>query len=220
MLWSRGRTHIDALLISHADSDHYNALPDLLERFSVGGVYVSTVMWQNMSPGLTRVREAIASHHIPLVELRAGDTLRVNTPHTKISVLHPPRGGVLGSDNANSIVLLVEHAGRRLLLAGDLELRGLSDLLAEEPIDCDVVMAPHHGSTRSDPTGFALWCRPEYVVISGGRDYELGRDHQIVENAFRARGATVYHTAEHGSVRFEITQTAVKAIPWRTNVEE
>ncbi len=26
-LWSRGLTHIDAVVLSHADSDHYNALP-------------------------------------------------------------------------------------------------------------------------------------------------------------------------------------------------
>ena len=44
-LWSRGLTHIDAVVLSHADTDHYNALPDLLERFSVGAVYVSPVMF-------------------------------------------------------------------------------------------------------------------------------------------------------------------------------
>ena len=40
-LWSRGLTHIDAVVLSHADTDHYNAVPELLERFSVGTVYVS-----------------------------------------------------------------------------------------------------------------------------------------------------------------------------------
>ena len=48
--------------------------------------------------------------------------------------------GVIGSDNANSIVLLVEHAGRKIILPGDLESPGLEDLLAELPIDCDVVI--------------------------------------------------------------------------------
>ncbi len=28
-LWSRGLTHIDAVVLSHADTDHYNALPQL-----------------------------------------------------------------------------------------------------------------------------------------------------------------------------------------------
>ena len=32
-LWSRNITHVDAVVLSHADTDHYNALPELLERF-------------------------------------------------------------------------------------------------------------------------------------------------------------------------------------------
>ena len=88
---------------------------------------------------------------MPLRETWSGD--RLSTGVTQIEVLHPPRRGVLGSDNANSIVLAVEYQGRRVLLTGDLESPGLDDLLAEEPLDCDVVLAPHHGSGFSDPPG-------------------------------------------------------------------
>ncbi|HEV3024838.1 MAG TPA: ComEC/Rec2 family competence protein, partial [Pirellulales bacterium] len=43
-LWSRGKTHIDAVVLSHADVDHYNAVPELLQKFSVGVVYATPVM--------------------------------------------------------------------------------------------------------------------------------------------------------------------------------
>jgi hypothetical protein len=40
----------------------------------------------------------------------------------------------------------------------------------EDPgLDCDIVLAPHHGSELSDPPGFAAWCTPEWVVMSGRR---------------------------------------------------
>ena len=48
-LWSRGITHLDAIVISHADADHYNALPAMLEQFSVGIIYVSPVMFDDPS---------------------------------------------------------------------------------------------------------------------------------------------------------------------------
>ena len=32
-LWARGVRKIDVLILSHADADHYNGLPDLLDRF-------------------------------------------------------------------------------------------------------------------------------------------------------------------------------------------
>ncbi len=58
-LWSRGLTHIDAVVLSHADSDHYNALPELLERFSVGTVYVSPVMFDQPNASIRFLRDAI-----------------------------------------------------------------------------------------------------------------------------------------------------------------
>jgi competence protein ComEC len=112
-------------------------------------------------------------------------------------------------------LLLAEYAGRRLLLTGDLEAPGLDDVLAEEPIDCDVVLAPHHGSRRSDPTGFSLWSKPEFVVISGARNEEDERDIEAVKDSYRARGAEVFHTAEDGCVRVELSAGGVTATTFR-----
>ena len=118
-----------------------------------------------------------------------------------LEVLHPPHDGVLGSDNANSLVLLIEYAGRKILLPGDLETPGLEDLTAELPVDCDILLAPHHGSRRSDPPGFAAWSRPDWVVVSGGR----GHDQTEFTQAYQQVGAEVIRTAETGAVRFSIT---------------
>ena len=131
---------------------------------------------------------------------------------------HPPRKGVYGSDNANSIVLLIEHAGRRILLTGDLESPGLDDLLAEEPLDCDVVLAPHHGSPRSNPGRFADWSRPEYVVISGRRGIADLATIEGVKHSFRLRGAEVFHTAEDGCVRVEIWPRGLAVSSHRSHV--
>ena len=58
-LWSRGITHLDAIVLSHADADHYNAIPGLLERFSAGVVYVSPVMWEEKKSGVQFLQDAI-----------------------------------------------------------------------------------------------------------------------------------------------------------------
>jgi competence protein ComEC len=214
VLWSRGIKHLDAIVVSHADNDHFNALPGLLERFTVDAIYVSPVMFDEAQPAVAELRRAIEARHVPLRELRASQRLNAG-PDVRIEVLHPTRKGVFGSDNANSLVLLIEHAGRRLLLPGDLESPGLEDLLAEEPIDCDVIMAPHHGSIRSDPTGFALWSRPEFVVVSGGHDAADRGSAEAVKDSYRARGARVLHTAEAGAVRVELSIEGVRATTFR-----
>ena len=71
--------------------------------------------------------------------------------------------------------------------------------MAELPYDCDVLLAPHHGSRRSDPPGFAAWCTPEWVVISGGRDAD-----PVVRQTYERAGARVINTGVVGAVEFSI----------------
>lgn len=204
-LWSRGTTHLDAVLLSHADADHYNMLPDLLERFSVGVIYVSPVMFQFESPSIVALHEAIQESGVPVREVFAGDRLQAGD-ECLIEVLHPPRRGLPESDNANSVVLAVECLGHRMLLPGDLETPGLDALLAEEPWDCDVLLAPHHGSRRSNPPGLSAWCAPEWVVISGS----LNSYQPDTGATYRAAGARVLHSGEVGAVHVTIDATGVE----------
>ncbi len=222
-LWHRGIRRIDGIVLSHADIDHYNAVPGLLERFRVGTIYVSPVMFSRFGPdaaslGPSVLRDAIDRAGVPLREIWSGDRLRVGAD-VAIEVLHPPRRGVVGSDNANSITLAVECGGRRLLLPGDLESPGIEDLTSELPYRCDVLLAPHHGSRRSDPPGFAAWCTPRWVVISGGRDDEV----VPVVQTYARTGARVFHTHELGTVQFTLETgslelaTWLNAVPLRSN---
>ena len=204
-LWSQGITHLDAVVLSHSDADHYNTLPKLLERFSVGVIYVSPVMFQEENPAMAALQEAIRGSGVPLREIFAGDRLR-GGEECSIEVLHPPRKGVLGGDNANSVVLGIEYRGHRVLLPGDLESPGLDHVLAEEPWDCDVLLAPHHGSQRSDPPGLAAWSTPEWVVISGDLRWDPG---QTIAT-YRAAGAEVLHTARQGAIHVTLDASGVK----------
>ncbi len=206
VLWSRGVTHLDAVFISHGDLDHYNALPRLLERFSVGKVYLSPTMYENRNPALDALAAAIERSGVEQAVVEAGD--RFADGQCAVTVLHPPRKGVLGSDNANSLVLALEYAGRRILLTGDLESPGLDDLIAEEPLDCDVLLAPHHGGRRSNTPELARWCTPEWVVVSGAdRDVSFA----ALKHMYEAAGAQVLSTAELGAITVEIGPTGVHA---------
>ncbi len=217
-LWSRGKTQIDAVVLSHADVDHYNAMPGLLERFDIGGVYVSPLMFD---PWATEgqldapefLRTTLQEAEIPLHEIWMNDRLRVAHPDVEIEVLHPPRYGMAGRDNANSILLRVSYAGHSILLPGDLESPGMEAVLAEPPLDCDILLAPHHGSSNSDPPGFAAWCRPEWVVVSGR---QIARD-TLANVSYRSVGAQVLHTASDGAVRFTLSTRGIEVSTHRNS---
>jgi competence protein ComEC len=215
-LWWRGINRIDAIVLSHADIDHYNGVPGLLERFPVGIVYVSPMMFDPVATGgqlaaPNYLRDVLAASGVPLRQIWMSDRLRSLDPEVVMEVLHPPREGVMGRDNANSVLLSVEFAGRRILLPGDLESTGMEWVMADPPLDCDVLLAPHHGSAASDPPGFAAWCTPESVVFSGRRADEA----LPAMASYRRAGASVWHTAESGAVSCVISDQGVRISSYR-----
>ena len=128
--------------------------------------------------------------------------MRTSRDEVQIEVVHPPRAGVaVQQDNANSLSLAIRYAGHSILRPGDLEAPGIESVMAGGPQAFDILLAPHHGSRHSDPPGFAAWCQPSWVVVSGPRD---GSDQQFTAASYRRVGARVLHTADVGSVRFTL----------------
>jgi competence protein ComEC len=196
-LWCKGVTHLDAIVLSHADADHYSHVPALMERFSVGCVYVSPFMFERASiyTSLEKLRETVTEAGIPLRRMTAGFRFQ-GIKGLVVECMHPTREGEFGEDNTNSIVLGVSYRGWRILLPGDLEGQGREALFMEEPWDCDVLLAPHHGSGNSEPGRWLTWCRPEAVLISGSR---WQRNTEVVSR-FGSDGAAVWETFRHGAI--------------------
>lgn len=214
-LWSRGIMRIDGVVLSHADTDHYDALPGLLERFRVGAVYVSPVMFESTggsgSRAVAALHESIERAGVPIHEIWSGNRLQFG-PDASLSVMHPPKRGVVGDDNANSVTVGVEYAGRHILLPGDLESPGLDDVMAEEPYHCDVLLAPHHGSRRSEPAKFAAWCTPDWVVMTSAANDEI----ETASDAYKQLGAHILATPHTGTVRFDLhPKQAMEVVTWR-----
>ncbi|MBC7354030.1 MAG: ComEC/Rec2 family competence protein, partial [Thermogutta sp.] len=199
-LFSRGLRRLDGVLLSHADLDHYNGLPDLCHYLAVGQVMVTPRMFQataRREPGVRALEELIAHRKLPLRTIAAGDTWWWGD--CRVTALHPPSDCAGLTDNAASLVLCVEYAGRRILLTGDLEGPGLDALLNGPPMSADVLVAPHHGTARSRPDELVQWCRPQYVIISGGWA-SLGNTEAFTGELPRENGSSaslhrVFHTA-------------------------
>jgi len=185
VLWSEGHVRIDTLVISHADTDHFNAVPDLLERFAVGEVVVSESFLRSDSVAVRDLVRQVHQRRIALRRVRAGDEIPCD-PLCRVRVLH--QHATAADDNQTSLVLAVESAGRRMLLTGDIEGDALAAFVAGDPDACDVLLAPHHGSVTSLPAEIARSTRPEWVVVSGPGGSRWPEVHDAYESAAGAYG--------------------------------
>ncbi|HKD35935.1 MAG TPA: hypothetical protein VKB78_04015, partial [Pirellulales bacterium] len=117
-----------------------------------------------------------------------------------VRVVHPPSQGMGQTENADSILLEIVAAGRRLLLTGDLASPGLDAVVAVQSDPFDAIMIPHHGSATSNPAIFADWTKPHWAIISG----DLAHDSRIAVAAYQNAGAIVLNTATAGAVHIAI----------------
>ncbi len=163
-LWSRGIRKIDEVILSHADLDHFNGLPALIDRFAVGQVTTTPSFSDKNAPGVKEIDRVLEKRGIIHRTIHA--PANWSAANVAFTVLHPPEAGPPGVENVRSLVLLIEHRGHRILLTGDIEKAGLEMILSKPIAKIDVLMSPHHGSNAANPTRLFDWAKPKLAVVN------------------------------------------------------
>ncbi len=197
-LWRRGRSKVDAMVLSHADVDHFNGAPGLLEAGAVKSVVMHPSFLDLTQSGVVSVSETCSAQGVPIKLVWAGDHLSYDAD-VKIEVLHPAVKRNYAIDNANSLVLRVEYAGRSLLFTGDLEAEGLAALLRKPRMPVDVMLAPHHGSRTANTEQLAAWANPQLVIASSGSNVDAERLQATYVNS------TIATTQDRGAIEVSIS---------------
>jgi len=205
-----------AAVISHANADHYNALPALLSRRWLAKVYLNEYFGiDEKGPGAEAVNELmgmIRQGGIETVRLRPGRKLQLDG-RTAIEVLWPPPGRSDLSTNDTSLVLRVTCDGRSVLVPGDLAEIGQAALSAAgEALRSDVLIMPHHGGWEETLPAFVRAAAPEIVIVSGSHEPSAPVRAGPAARSFYERLATdhkYYSTLRNGWVRVRFGRRGV-----------
>lgn len=209
LLRSQGITHVDTILMSHADEDHINGIRWLLEeddRISVGELVMPAA-----GKGTEKYEEMADLAGMRGVKVRwfsRGDV--ISAGKLTLTCLHPfPEDGSgeeTGSDrNEDSLVFSVTYGRFSLLLTGDLGTDREMAILGRKdglplPGQVTLLKAGHHGSAGSSSEAFLRAISPSYAVISSGKGNRYG--HPAIETLQRleSAGTEILRTDEDGAV--------------------
>jgi competence protein ComEC len=193
---------VPLVVLSHLHADHVGGLAGVLAGRSVGAVAIGPL--REPSWAFEQVRRLTGQAGVPLVELRAGH--RLAWPELTIEVLGPskPPPAVDGDDgtsvNDASLILRANTSAGRVLLTGDIELTGQTELLASGvDVGADVLKMPHHGSRFSSPR-FLAAVRPRLAMVSVGAGNPYGHPNDGVLGALTSAGTKVMRTDRHGDI--------------------
>ncbi|MEZ5115792.1 MAG: ComEC/Rec2 family competence protein [Candidatus Nanopelagicales bacterium] len=192
-----GVTRLDAVL-THFHADHVDGLPGALAGRDVGEVVVSPLAEPADSAALVDGWARAAGAGVTAVGAgrsgRMGDARWVTLwPRRTI------RGEGSDANNA-SVVLLLDVAGLRILLTGDVEPAAQRALRAGLPdLGVDVVKVPHHGSAHQDPA-FAGWAGARVALVSVGKGNDYGHPAAETLDTYARSGAVVVRTDTDGDI--------------------
>ena len=196
-----GLAHVDVLVISHAQSDHFGGALSLLHRVNrISELWLADVPQMRESIGINVLRRAILKQGGKVRMLQQGDKMALAQTGVNISVLWPPKDYVSGNSNNGSLLLRLDlPRGQRLLLAGDIEAsaeKSLMDSPIKQALDSDVMLMPHHGSRTSSTEAFLEAVSPDLAIAQTGYGNRYGFPSPDVLLRYSAIGAALRNTAD------------------------
>lgn len=212
-LGSYGIYHLDAVLITHADDDHYGSLESLKGIVQVDRVFVaSDALWCGCASCDMLISDAcnlVGPENI--VGLCAEDKIGIG--NFTFEVIWPgeflDEGG-----NADSLTgLLTSDINSdgipewTALFCGDLEHEQLHTLFEQEALgDIDIYKVGHHGSKAALDDETAHMLNPEIALISAGVNNRYGHPSQEILDLLKELDCAVFRTDESGSVMCKVYQ--------------
>lgn len=184
-LKKQGVKRIDAIIISHGDSDHNGMLLELIQTFQVKQVYGSKYDTTTYQMVKDRVQYQVLS---------VGD--RLTYQNNQFQILSPTKD--YQNKNNNSLVILAHLFGQSYLFTGDIEKEVEKQLSKIGKVD--YLKVPHHGSTTSSTD--ALFQNVQYdiaICMNGYQNRFSFPSPKIVERYKE----TIWITSEKGTIIIE-----------------
>ena len=205
-----GVTRLNRVFLTHAHADHMNGLFSLLRYIPVNTLIVTRRPLAE--PGFQRL---CTEWLRDIRSVRAGDVIQ--QAGVTLTVLAPDDSRKeLRVANDDSLVMMAEYEGRRILLTGDAERDAEARMAARSLPRVDVLKVPHHGSRTSSTEALLAAVRPPLAIVSVGRNNWFGHPHPEVVNRYRQHHAMLYRTDRQGTIRvtFQKSGVWIQAFAW------
>jgi competence protein ComEC len=197
-----GVEQVPLLVLTHFHADHVDGISGVLSARRVGAVETTRLL--DPPAGVHEVDDAASAAGLTPGPAPYGATVAIGP--VLLQVLWPLPGsptvgpGDGSTANESSVVLLVEVAGVRLLLTGDVEPEGQAVLARMLPgLHVDVLKMPHHGSRYQDED-WLLSLQPRVVLVSVGADNDYGQPAASALQPLADAGAQVLRTDQDGDL--------------------
>lgn len=194
---NEGYSKIDYVVATHPHSDHIGAMPDILNEFEIGNVYLPDTT--HTLRVFEDMLDIMYEKGINTVKAEAGVTI-FEDDFTGIEILSPVSKDY---DDLNdwSAAVKITYGKRTFLFMGDAGKIVENEIMQTgADVKADVLKCGHHGSSTSSGKRFLKEVSPEFAVISCGEDNYYGHPHDETLDILNSVGAKILRTDTDGTV--------------------
>lgn len=197
-----GLSTLDALVLTHYDSDHINGVSELIERLNVLTVFV---------PDMQRDSEnraeliALCEKHGCHIELIYYEDANFDFGAASMKIF-PPYGDTASSATGLSVRCSADDYD--VLITGDMNSKNEHTLLKYKDLsNIECLIVGHHGSKHSTSAELLATAQPEIAIISSGYN-TYGHPTAEVLSRLNDAECEIYQTALQGTLVFSVSSSA------------
>lgn len=220
---------LDAVVLTHPDSDHMNGLVYIVDHFRVKYFIKNcdkqeSYTYSNLMSGVQRGGSKVLIVDEKREPVKIGDG--------ELNFFNPLKGcsdDQSDNINGNAVAFKVVFDQTSIFFPGDIMAKAemeIVDKYRNEPVDgikslkSDILISPHHGSAGSSIDIFIEHVDPDSIIISCGWQNRFGFPKDVVIERYRKRGIEVFRTDLNGAItlssdgkKWEIKSFLVRAKP-------
>lgn len=221
-LWHRGITHLDTIIVTHPDADHYNGIPFLLKHFHPDTLLV------NGESGHDQEYENLVELALQLgTEVRTPESNEIIVTTKELTLLNINNPFIYDeyfaelSNNSNDQSLIVQLKGSTFscLIAGDISRRVEHALVENQTnVKSSILLSPHHGSKTSNSEEFIKYVDPDQIVVSAGRFKSCFFPSTELKSICQEKNIPLLITSEIGAIVFHQDGGTLKCTSFKSDI--
>lgn len=191
-----GVNHVEAIIISHGDTDHISGISQVVETIPVQ--YLFMEKGQAERETVEELLTMCKNRNTVLAPITETGTLQLAENQIVLQVYGDNAAGT----NGRELTAVVKNAFAVAAFPGDLAIAEVREFAGDQK-KITVWTVPHHGSRNSaDELLYQQLCQKgvKQAIISAGADNHYGHPHQEVLNFLQQQQIAVYRTDQQGAL--------------------
>lgn len=197
---------IDLMVATHPDKDHIAGLSNVFEHYQVKYFLHSEV---SSGTSFDKSLQALAATESDLLQVtaRRGERFIIDHKHgIYLDILFPDQDtSKFKETNDASIVARLVYNRQSFLLTGDSP-ASVEQFLAQTDktnIQSTVLKLGHHGSNSATSETYLDMVKPQYAIVSAGKNNTYHHPHPTIVARILARHIALLSTIDQGTITFE-----------------